>query len=100
MVADLENRPFILDTGGHLPHIPERTDFKTLDTIFPYLMRGLGGSCVYAIGVGTIELRIAKGRKLTLQNLLSIPTSTIRLISVLTLNRAGRLTSHFGSDSC
>ena len=66
----------------------------------PHLVKGIGNTCVYAVGMGTIELSIAGGHTLTLDNVLFIPSSSVRLLSVLTFNRSGSYMSHFDSDSC
>jgi hypothetical protein len=99
-ISSLKEAPFFLDTGASTCHIsPERSDFKTLRPISSHPVSGVGGACVYASGIGTVELCVAAGHKIVLENVLSVPTSTIRLISVLTLNRGGRYTSRFDSSS-
>ena len=90
--------PFFLDTGATAHITPERSDFKSLQPIAPYPISGIGGSCIYAVGTGTVELCIANGHKLSLDNVLFVPASKVRLISVLTLNRSGHYTSHFNAD--
>jgi transposase InsO family protein len=97
---DSFSRPFVFDTGATCHISPDRSDFKSLRAIPPFAVKGLGGSCVYAIGIGDIDLTILKGCKLRLHDVLFIPTSTIRLISVLALNRSGRYSTHFDSNSC
>jgi transposase InsO family protein len=91
---------FAFDTAATCHISPECSDFKTLRPIPQHPVKGLGGACVYTIGIGNIELRIAAGHTLTLQDVLYVPASSIRLLSVLTLNRSGRFVSHFDSDSC
>jgi hypothetical protein len=63
-------------------------------------VKGFGGSCVYAIGMGSIELQIPGGKKVTLDHVLFVPNSCIRLVSVFTINRDGHNTCHFDSTSC
>jgi GAG-pre-integrase domain len=64
----------------------------------PYLW--CWGACVYAAGLGTVELCVATGHKIVMENILYVPASTVCLISVLTLNCSGRYTSHFNSFFC
>ena len=92
--------PFILDTGATCHISPEASDFKTLRHIPRHPVKGLAGSAVYAIGVGDIKLHIASGHKLKLTNVLYIPESSVRLISILALNRSGNYTTHFDSINC
>ena len=92
--------PFILDTGATCHISPEASDFKSLRTIKQHPVKGLGGSAVYAIGIGDIDLRIASGHTLKLTDVLYIPESSVRLISILTLNQSGNYTTHFNSDGC
>jgi transposase InsO family protein len=98
--AEIGDSSFAFDTGATCHISPVRSDFKTLRPISKYPVKGLGGATVYAIGIGEIELRIAKGCCITLHDVLFIPESTIRLISVITLNRSDGLTTHFDSNSC
>lgn len=91
--------PFFLDTGANAHISPERSDFTTLRPISPHPISGVGGSCIYAIGIGTIEISVTDGHKVVLHNALFAPASKVRLISVLTLNRSGEYTSHFDKDS-
>jgi len=98
-IRSLSESPFFLDTGANAHISPERSDFKALRPIPPHPISGVGGTYIYVVGVGTIEIHIAGGHKLTLDNVLYAPASTVRLISVLTLNRSGRYTSHFDDNS-
>jgi hypothetical protein len=92
--------PFILDTGATCHISSERSDFKTLRPTPPHPVKGIGNSCVYAVDMGTIEVTIASGHKVTLDNALFIPSSSVRLLSVLAFNRSGNYTTHFNSQSC
>ena len=96
----LHDYPFLLDTRATCHISPEHSDFKTLRPIPPYPVKGLGGTSVYAIGLGTIELVVSSGNLIQLQNVLFVPASSVRLISVVTLNREGNYVSHFDSNSC
>jgi transposase InsO family protein len=92
--------PFILDTGATCHISPEASDFKVLKSIPRHPVKGLGGSAVYATGMGDIDLRIAAGHTLKLTNVLYIPESKVRLISILALNKGGNYTTHFDSGGC
>jgi len=91
--------PFFLDTGATTHITPERSDFESLHPIAPYPILGVGGSCIYAVGKGTVKIRIPDGGQLTLENVLFVPKSKVRLISIVRLNRSGQYTSHFNSNS-
>ena len=92
--------PFILDTGATCHISPERSDFQNLKSIQPYPIKGLGGTCIYAMGVGMIELTMEVGHCLMLHNALFVPSSSVRLISVLTLNRDSGTISCFDKKTC
>jgi hypothetical protein len=91
---------FAFDTATTCHISLERSDFKTLHPIPHHPVTRLGDACIYTVGIGTIELRITAGHTLVLQDVLFIPTSSIHLLLVLTLNRSGQFTSHFDSTSC
>jgi hypothetical protein len=55
-IACADNLPFILDTGATCHISPEASDFKTLKSIPRHPVKGLGGSAVYAIGIGNIDV--------------------------------------------
>lgn len=98
-ILDLADSPFFLDTGANAHISPEQSDFKTLRPISPHPITGIGGSCIHAIGIGSIDVTISSGHKVTLEDVLFAPASKVRLVSVLSLNRSGRYTSHFDEDS-
>jgi len=49
-IADLSERPFVLDSCANCHISPERGDFKTLIAIPPVSVRGFSESCVQAVG--------------------------------------------------
>jgi transposase InsO family protein len=98
--ARLESCQFILDTGATCHISPERSDFKTLVPIDQQPIKGLGGAAVYAIGIGTVQLHIAAGHTLTLQDVLFVPTSNVRIISILNLNESGPYKTYFDPKEC
>ena len=98
--ARLKEFPFVLDTGATCHISPERSDFQTMSPIQDHPIRGLGGACIYAIGIGTIELAVGNGQHLLLHNALFAPASSVRLISVLSLNQDSKSVSCFDDKTC
>ena len=98
-IEGLSESPFFLDTGANAHISPVQSDFKTLRAISPHPISGVGGSYIYAVGIGSININISGGHSLTLENVLFAPASTVRLISVLNLNRSGCYVSHFDESS-
>jgi len=92
--------PSILDSGASCHISPEWGDFVTLNPIAPHPITGFGGSCIYATGIGTIELHTKTGKRMTLNHALFVPNSTIRLILVFTLNNDGSNACYFDAKSC
>jgi hypothetical protein len=92
--------PFLMDTGATCHILPNREDFLKLSPISPHPVHGLGDSCVYAVGMGVLSLPLDTGESILLQNALFVPASKVRLLSVLSLNRAGDFVSHFDSQGC
>jgi hypothetical protein len=100
-VADrLEDRQFVLDTGATCHISPERSDFKTLVATAQVPITGVGGSVIHAVGVGTVELHIASNNTLILRDVLFVPASTVRLISVMSLNESGPYGTYFDPTEC
>ena len=95
-----QNSPFVLDSGASCHISPERSDFKTLTPTPPHPITGFGGSCIHAIGIGTIELRTKSGSRLTLDRVLFVPNSTVRLISVFSINDSGDNACYFDTNAC
>src|ERR1700677_1089862 len=99
-IQRIEELPFILDSGATCHISPEASDFKNLRSTPRRPVKGLCGTAVYAVGMGDIELRIANGHTLKLTDALYIPESSVRLISILALNKSGNYTTHFDSTGC
>ena len=97
--SHLEEARFFMSSiiASHIS--PKLSDFKTLTSILPRPVEGLGG--VYAVGQGTIDLQtdITTGRKLTLQHVLFVPFARDRIISVTSLCQDG-MRCAFGFGSC
>ena len=96
----LDELPFYVDTGATVHISPEKSDFLTLKPTTARSVKGVGGSSVTAIGIGSIKLRVARGAYIILQNALYIPNATVRLISVSTLARDNQAIAHFDESSC
>ena len=94
------NSPFVLDSGASCHISPERGDFTTLTATAPHPISGFGGSCVYAVGIGTVDLTTKNNTRITLNRVLFVPNSTVRLISVYSINNDGYHTCYFDADSC
>ena len=90
--------PFVFDSGATCHISPERSNFRTLVNITPHPIKGVGGSCIYATGKGSIDLRIAGDHTLSLHDVLYVPKSTVRLVSVRSLNRDSKYITHFDTD--
>ncbi len=95
---DLVRVPFWLDSGASTHISPERSDFFELHAITPRSVMGVGGSSILAIGIGKIRLYVGKGRCLILDNVLFIPTSSVRLLSVSGLTRSLHCQITFKAD--
>jgi len=99
-ISRMGSIPFILDSSANCHISPEHADFKILNPIPPLTVKGFGSSSIQAIGMGTIKVSIASGLHLSLTNVLFVPNSKIRLLSVASLNRSGNYVTHFDSTSC
>jgi len=78
----LDTFPFLLDSACTTHISPDRSDFMTLHPIADRTVTGVGGSTISTLGIGTIKLVVAKGSYVLLENVLFIPASTVRLISI------------------
>ena len=95
-----DNLPFILDSGATCHISPECSDFKTLRAIPPSPIKGFQGTSISTIGMGTMELSMPSGQILALNNVLFVPAATVRLVSVVALNRDHQYITYFDSDAC
>ncbi|KAL4258643.1 hypothetical protein AB1N83_014328 [Pleurotus pulmonarius] len=82
---DLGLLPFYLNSGASTHISPDHTDFFELYTIASQRVMGVGGSAIFAIGIGEIKLQVGKGHILLLDNVLFIPNSNVCLLSILAL---------------
>ena len=88
------DHPYLSDSCASIHISCERSDFISLKPLqTPRTVRGLGGSSVDAVGVGVIKIKVSKGSYLLLEPALFIPTSTVRLVSVALLAKAGFITT-------
>jgi len=100
LAINLDTSPFILNTGATCHILPIHANFKKLYPIAPHSITGVGGAHIYATRMGSIELCIAGGLKVTLDNAIYVSTSTVHLVSILKLNTGGHYILHFDSDKC
>ena len=87
--------PFYLDSGVTTHISLDRNDFYDLRPINPHAVRGVGGSTIDAIGVGSVRLLIAKRAHILLSNVLYIPMATVHLISISSLCHLSQFIAHF-----
>lgn len=92
--------PFILDSRATCHISPVHSDFSDLQLISDHPITGLGGTRVYATGIGTVELKVDSGHTLILHNVLFVPASTVCLISVVAMNREQHYFTIFDPDDC
>ena len=57
-VVSIDAGPFFLDTGATTHISPSRDDFFDLHPIPPCSVKGIGGSSIQALGIGTVKLVI------------------------------------------
>ncbi|THH05774.1 hypothetical protein EW146_g9812 [Bondarzewia mesenterica] len=93
--------PYYFDSGSSCHISPSRDDLTDFITIFPCAIRGVNGSAVYAMGQGSLRLRLGKGRIFILPDVLFIPGTSIRLISVGHLcNMGDKYSVQFNDQQC
>jgi hypothetical protein len=95
LASNINSSPFILDMGATIHILPVCADFKRLCPIALHPITSIGGARIYATRVGSIELCIAGGLKVSLNNTVYIPASTVHLVSILKLNKGGWYTFYF-----
>ena len=91
--------PYLLDSGATSHCSPYHEDFSDLKKIPTCQIRGINGSAVTAIGMGTIHIKCGKGRQLTLKDALYILDVKLWLISIGHLSNGGLQTS-FTATTC
>jgi hypothetical protein len=99
-IVDPSIVPFFLDSGASVHISNNEADFFSLRPIPPRPVNGVGGSSIQAVGIGTLRLVVARGIHVTLDNVLFIPTATVRLISVSALCSAHRCIASFDATNC
>ena len=97
ILSSLNKKPFYLDSGAMVHISPCRSDFIMLRATLPCSVRGIGGTSIEALGIGTIRLHIQNKAKIILENALYIPMSTVRLISISALVTGMRVLITFSS---
>ncbi|KAG5714973.1 hypothetical protein E4T56_gene5368 [Termitomyces sp. T112] len=84
-LVSLTEKPFYMDSGATVHISPCASDFIMLQPIPPRAVKGVGGTSIQAIGIGQIRLQVQNQTEIYLENVLYIPTSTVRLISISAL---------------
>jgi hypothetical protein len=98
--AHFQQITFVLDAGAACHMTYERSDFKTFQPTPPHAMKILLLSRIYAVGVGTVELVTAGGHKITLDNVLFVPSLGARILSVRTFTLSGDYSVGFDPRHC
>ena len=75
-------------------------DFFSLCPIASCPVKGIGGTSIFAVSIGEIQLHIAYGAWIALQDVLFIPAVTVHLISVSAIVWDSKIVSHFDDTSC
>lgn len=92
--VSLDGCPWLADTCAAVHISSAREDFLTLHPILNLkAVKGVGGTIVYAKGIGSVKLKVTRGLVLELENVLFIPNTTARLISI------GRLLNSLNYDA-
>ena len=91
--------PYLLNSGATSHCSPYHEDFIQLTSIPTREIKGINGSCVSAIAMGTIYIKCGKGQRLTLKDALYIPDVRLCLISIGPLSDDGLHTS-FTATTC
>lgn len=99
-IAKTNTLPFLCDTGATVHISPKHTDFSNLRSISTKFIRGVGGSSIATIAIRDIKLNLTENDHIILKDVLFVPTSTVRLISVQTLTQDSGVIAHFNEDSC
>jgi hypothetical protein len=74
---------WFIDTCASIHVSHECSNFYELRPLScPHIVKGISGSSIAAVGIGSIRLKLAKGSILTLHDVLFIPNASARLISV------------------
>jgi hypothetical protein len=93
------NDPFYVDLGATSHCSPHCSDFVELRPIPPCKINGINGTSIAGIGRGKIIVKIGKGRKLTLVDVLHVPQASLHLISFGRLADGG-VSSLFNKKRC
>ena len=80
--VSLNTLPFYLDSGATVHITPNPSDFTSLTPIPERPIRGVGGSTIVATAIGKICLHTKNGSILELDDVLLVPKSTVRLLSI------------------
>lgn len=91
--------PFLLDSGCSVHISNTCLDFTTLTPTSGKIVQGIGGSSITAVAISNIVLPLQYQHMLTLKNVLFIPDTSVRLISISQLINDYKYTINFSHDS-
>lgn len=80
---------FYFDSGASKSISPCRDDFTSLTPLSNCRIGGIGGSSIAAVGLGTVDIELANGKHLTLDNVLYAPQAAVRLVSISAICSSG-----------
>lgn len=90
---------FIIDSRATTHISPDLSNFSVFNAIKPWVIKGVGGASISAVGIGKVELAVASGSNISLDNVLYVLQAGIRLISVKSL-ALQNLNTSFTSTGC
>ena len=100
LLANVSSMPFLLDLGASVHISPECSDFKHLCPIAHHAIKGFNGLSTTAVGVGNINLCTSSGHKISLKDVLFMPSCTTHLVSISAIVISGYNFVTFGPEDC
>ena len=91
--------PFYLDSGATIHISPNATDFVSLTPIPNKSIQGVGGSAIFVTAIGKMDLRLADGSHLMLDDALLVSKATVRLLSVSSIAKKNGIFTIFSNTS-
>jgi hypothetical protein len=73
---------WFLDSGAAMHCTPDKEDLVDIRAIRPVPIRGISGARIFATAMGTLEIALRGGKRITIPGVLVVPGASIRLISV------------------
>ena len=100
LLANVNSMPFLLDLGASAHISPKHSDFKHLHPITHHTIEGFDGSSTTTVGVGDIDLCTGSGHKISLKDVLFVPSCTTHLVSVSAIVILGYHFVTFSPEDC